>query len=157
MLQLHEWAAKDFRRLTKGTHGLSFMTEIRSRAKTLSVIYDRAWIPSRFIQCWWHSRRIPTEAHFAQISQRPPTFPGLNLFGVLAVNTRQLSQTDCQPEVNNSQCVRARVCVAGFMSRHGMVHDPKTLLNDVCLRNIDCLSKGTLYQFLQPPQAAIVD
>lgn len=48
-------------------------------------------------------------------------------------------------------------CGAGFKSRHGMVHDPKTFLNDVCLRNIDWLCKETVYQSLQPPQATIVD
>lgn len=120
MLQLYEWAAKEFGGLTKGSHGLSFMAEILGRAKALSVIYDWAWLPPRFISdssnCSYNLddvlpeyRRVAFRTHIPGTSH--VVLPGPYLFAVLAVNTHPLTQTDCPPELKPfPNGLRSRAC-----------------------------------------------
>lgn len=97
-------------------------TEILVRAKTLSVIYDWAWLPPRFISdssnCSYNLDDVlPEYRRFAFRTHVPGTshvvLPGPYLFAVLSVNTHQLTQTDCQPELKRSQtvCACVRACV----------------------------------------------
>lgn len=130
---------------------LSFMTRLG---------WVHLWLRELLIQPWWRSPRMP-QSHSRDLPSCPPLPPHL------------WPEPFCHPHCKHSPshtnwlsawakpfhkgsvlvCVR----VDGFKSRHGTAHDPKSLLNDVCLCNIDWLRKGTVYQSLQPPQAAIVD
>lgn len=164
MLQLYEWAAKEFGGMTKGSHGLSFMAEILGSEKALSVIYDWAWLPPRFISdssnCSYNLDDVLPEYHRVTFRTHIPgtshvVLPGPYFFRRPRCKHSLAHAGPLSAWAKPFQMVRVRA--DGFQSRHGMVHDPKSLLNDVCLCNTGWFCKGTVYQFLQPPQAANID